>query len=123
MECVFRLRRPKTMPVVFVIAVDWTMRTAVRAELRELGIDALGMDSVDDAGRAIASGGLPNLVVVEATAELLGDPRIRNLVQHVPAVLIASRTVAVSLPDGPTVLYRPVRIAEIVACVIELLAR
>lgn len=33
------------MIVVFVIASDWTMRTAVRAELRELGIDALGMDS------------------------------------------------------------------------------
>ena len=75
------------------------MRTAVRAELRELGIDALGMDSADDAGRAIASGGLPNLVVLEATTELLGDPRIRNLVQRVPAVLIASRTVRVSLPD------------------------
>jgi hypothetical protein len=29
------------MPIVFVIATDWTMHTAVRAELRELGIDAL----------------------------------------------------------------------------------
>ena len=99
------------------------MRTAVRAELRELGIDALGMDSADDAGRAIASGSLPNVVVLEATAELLGDPRIQNLVQRVPAVLIASRTVRVSLPDTPAVLYRPVRIAEIVARVSELLAR
>jgi hypothetical protein len=99
------------------------MRTAVRAELRELGIDALGMDSADDTGRAIASGSLPNVVVLEATAELLGDPRIRNLVQRVPAVLIASRTVRVSLPDTPAVLYRPVRIAEIVARVSELLAR
>ena len=45
------------MQVVFVIAPDWTMRTAVRAELRELGIDALRMDSADDASRAIVSGG------------------------------------------------------------------
>lgn len=99
------------------------MRAAVRAELREMGVEGLGMDSADDAGRAIASGGLPNVIVLEATAELLGDPRIQNLVQRVPAVLIASRTVKVSLPDGPAVLYRPVRVAEIVARVSELLAR
>ena len=111
------------MPVVYVIAQDWTMRTAVRAELREIGIEALGMDSADDADRAIASGGLPNVVVLEANAELLGDPRIQNLVEHVPAVLIASRTVKVSLPDTAVILYRPVLIAEIVASVNELLAR
>jgi hypothetical protein len=99
------------------------MRTAVRAELRELGVDALGMDSADDARRAITSGGLPNVMVVEATAELLGNPRIKDLVQHVPTVLIASRTVKVSLPDAAAVLYRPVLIAEIVARVNELLAR
>jgi hypothetical protein len=111
------------MPVVFVIAPDWTMRTAVRAELRELGIEALGMDSADDASRAIASGGLPSVVVLEATAELLGDPRIQSLVQRAPTVLIAPRTVRVSIPDTAAVLYRPVRIAEIVARVSELLAR
>ena|ERR1700688_3427602 len=111
------------MPVVFVIAPDWTMRTAVRAELREIGIDALGMDSEVDAILAMASGGLPNVVVLEATAELLGYPRIQNLVQRVPTVLIASRTVTLSLPDTAAVFYRPVLIAEIVACVSELLAR
>ena len=99
------------------------MRTAVRAELREKGVEALGMDSADDVGRAIASGGLPNVVVLEATSDLLGDPRIRNLVQRVPTVLIASRTVKVSLPEAPAVLYRPVRVAEIVTRVSELLAR
>jgi hypothetical protein len=109
------------MPVVFVIAPDWTMRTAVRAQLREMGVEALGMDSADEAGRAIASGGLPNVVVLQATAEFLGNPRIQNLVQQVPAVLIASRTVKVSLPNGPAILYRPVRVAEIVARVRELL--
>jgi DNA-binding response OmpR family regulator len=111
------------MPVVFVIALDWTIRTAVRAQLREMGVEALGMDSADEAGRAIASGGLPNVVVLEATMELLGNPRIQNLVQQVPAVLIASRTVKVSLPNGPAILYRPVRVAEIVARVSELLGR
>ncbi|MGA7795124.1 MAG: hypothetical protein WCA19_18960 [Candidatus Acidiferrales bacterium] len=113
----------KTMPVVFVIAPDWKMRTAVRGELREMGINALGMDSADDVGRAIASGRLPNAAVLEATEDLLGDLTIRNLVQRVATVLIASRTVKVSIPDAPAVLYRPVRVAEIVARVNELLAR
>lgn len=99
------------------------MRTAVRAELREIGVEALGMDSADDAVRAIASGGLPDVIVLEATAELLGNPRIQNLVQHVSTVMIASRTAKVSLPNADAVLYRPVRIAEIVARVRELLAR
>ena len=113
----------ETIPVVYVIAADWTMRTAVRAELREMGIEALGMDSAEDAGRAMASGQLPNVIVLEATEELLGDLRIQNLVQRFPAVMIASRTVKVSLPDTADVLYRPVRIADLVARVSELLAR
>jgi hypothetical protein len=98
------------------------MRTAVRSELREIDIDALGMDSAGDTARALASGSLPDVIVLEATAELLNDIRIHNLVQRVPTVLIASRTLKVSLPDTPAILYRPVRIAEIVARVRELVA-
>lgn len=98
------------------------MRSAVRAELREIRVEALGMDSAGDTGRAIASSGLPNVVVLEATAELLGEPRIRNLVQRVPTVLIASCTLRVTLPEAPAILYRPVRVAEIVARVSEFLA-
>jgi DNA-binding response OmpR family regulator len=111
------------MATVFVIASDWTMRTAVRAELREMGVEALGMDSASDADRAIAIGGLPDVLVLEATEEFLGNSNIRNMVQQVPTVLIASRTVKVPLPETPAVLYRPVRVAEIVARVNDLLAR
>jgi DNA-binding response OmpR family regulator len=99
------------------------MRTAVRAELREISINALGMDSGDEAGHAIASGGLPDVIVLEATAALLSDPIIQNLVQRVPTILVSSRTVTVSLPDPAAVLYRPVRISEIVARVRDLLAQ
>ena len=41
------------MPTVFVIAQDWQLRTSVRAELREQGVEALGMERVDDAAQAI----------------------------------------------------------------------
>jgi hypothetical protein len=111
------------MSVVLVVAADWTMRTPIRAELRERGIDALGIDSADDAVRTLAPGKLPDAIVLEATAELLGDPRIQDLVHRVPSVLIASRTVIVPLPEATVVLYRPIRIAEIVECVSQLIAR
>jgi len=111
------------MPVVFVIACDWTLRATVRAELREQGIDALGIESAGDAGRALAAGQMPSALVLEATAEFAGDPAIRNLIARVPTVLIASRTEKVSLPPVHAVLYRPVRIAEITAHVREILER
>jgi hypothetical protein len=111
------------MALVFVVAQDWNMRTAVRAELREKGVVALGMDSAEDVAGALVLGKIPDVVVLEAAAEFFADPTIQNLLQRVPFVLIASRTVAVPLPRTHTIFYRPVRIAEIVDCVRELLAR
>jgi len=111
------------MPVVFVIATDWKLRAAVRAELRERGIDALGMDTAEDIGRALAGGAVPAVVVLEANAQLAGDPAIQGLVARVPTVLVASRTETVALPRVAAVFYRPVRIGEIVEKVNELLAR
>ena len=111
------------MPVVYVLATDWKLRTAVRAELRERGIDALGMESPGDAGRSLACGEMPAAVVLEAVAELAGDPAVQSLVARVPAVLVASRTEIVPLPPVAAVFYRPVRIGEIVAKVVELLGR
>ncbi len=57
------------MPTVFVIGKDWRLRSLVRAELREHGVEALGMETLDDAGRAIASGTMPTVVVIDATSD------------------------------------------------------
>jgi DNA-binding response OmpR family regulator len=111
------------MPVVFVIAKDWKLRAAVRAELRERGIDALGMDSAEDVGRAQASGAMPAVVVLEANAKLAGDSGIQELVGRVPTILVASRVETVALPRVAAVFHRPVRIGEIVEKVSKLLAR
>ena len=110
------------MPTVFVIATDWTLRATVRAELRERGIHALGFDSPDDVGRALAAGEMPAMIVLEAIAPLAADPAIQNLAQRVPTILVASRTERISLPPVAAVFYRPVRIADIVTRVSELLA-
>lgn len=109
------------MPLVFIIARDWTLRAALRAELRERGIEALGMDSAEDAGRIFAEGQMPAVVVLEATAEFAGDPAIQTLVKRVPTMLIASRTESLPLPPAAAVFYRPVSIGEIVTRVLELL--
>jgi len=111
------------MPVVFVIATDWKLRAAVRAELRERGIDALGMDSADDVGRVLAADAMPAVMVLEANAELAGSPAIQKLVARIPTVLVASRTETVPVPRVAAVFYRPVRIGEIVLKVSELLGR
>lgn len=111
------------MPVVFVIARNWALRTGVRAELRERGMEALGMESASEAGAAIAAGEMPAVVVIEAGSEITGDPAIQELVQRVPAILVASRTETVPLPPVDTVFYRPVRIGEVVARVKELVRR
>ena len=109
------------MPVVFVIASDWTLRTAVRAQLRELGVQALGMESADQVGQTMGAGEMPSAVVLEATAALASDPAIRKLLERVPTVLIASRTEHLDLPPIAQLCYRPVRIEEIVSRVRELL--
>jgi len=110
------------MPVVFVIAEDWTLRTAVRAELREMGIEALGMESVEDAGRAIAEGAAPSAVVLEATSRNAGHKGLTSLARQVPVLVVASRTTTSPFPEqAAAVFYRPVRVAEIVARVKQLL--
>jgi hypothetical protein len=119
------------MAIVFVVARDWTLRTTVRAELRELSIDALGMESAEEVGRALGAGQMPTAVVLEGTAEIAGDPAVQELIKRVPAILVASRMESLPLnPKNPanqpvfaSVFYRPVRIAEIVARVRELLER
>jgi hypothetical protein len=102
------------MPIVFVIARDWMLRANVRAQLRELGIDALGMDSAEDAGRALAAGQMPSVVVLQAEVGIAEQDSILELIRHVPTVLVASRTETMVLPPVADVVYRPVRVVEIV---------
>lgn len=119
------------MPLVFVIARDWILRTSVRAELRERGVDALGMNTPDDAGRALASRQMPAAVVLEGTAEFTSHPGVRQLIARAPTVLIASRTEKIPLltpeegekPHVYAVLYRPVLVGEVVSRVMSALRK
>jgi hypothetical protein len=109
------------MPIVFVIARDWVLRTMVRAELRDKRIDAVGMDSAAEAGVRIASGIIPSVVVMEASGEV--DPALESLARHVPFVVVSSAFDSDVWPvhAAARLLRRPVRVAEVIAAVLELL--
>jgi DNA-binding NarL/FixJ family response regulator len=121
------------MAIVLVISDNWMLRTGVRAELRERGIEAMGIESARDALGRIDAGAHPAVLVIDAgtgsgsgTADA-GDPGGKDaaigslLDSGVPAILISSRTVT-SPPWKPEVLLpRPVRVAEITAAVLRLL--
>lgn len=107
------------MPVVFVIARDWKLRAMVRAELREKGITALGMQNASEAGERIASGTVPSAVVLEG--EEAGAPGLAALARQVPFVVVASGLDSAPWPPAAKLLRRPVRVGEIVSATLDLL--
>ena len=108
------------MPIVFILARDWPLRVLLRAELRERGIQAIGMQTAAEAGTRIASGDLPSVVVLEASQRI--EPGLESLARRVPFVIVASGADDDAWPAAATrVLHRPVRIAEVVAAVLDVL--
>jgi DNA-binding response OmpR family regulator len=111
------------MQTVFVVSPDWTLRTAVRAELREAGVEALGMETADDVGIALGRGTLPSVVVIDA-AQLDTQPArdaIGNLARHVPVLVVDSHVTPGPVIPGAERLARPIRIGDIVERVRTLL--
>jgi DNA-binding response OmpR family regulator len=108
------------MPTVFVIGEDWTLRSLVRAELRERGIEALGMASPAEAAQAIAAGTVPSAVVLDATPLVGTASALEFLPRSVPVLVVTS-------PGAPApawaaaVLSKPVQVGEIVSRVEDLL--
>jgi len=113
---------PAGMPLVLVVAEDWTLRVAVRAELLECGIEALGLARLDDVAEAVAQGQMPSVVVLEAGLPGADSPALAQLARSVPVIVVASHTErAPALEQAAAVLYRPVSVGEIVVRVKHLL--
>jgi len=108
------------MPTVFVIGEDWTLRSLVRAELREHGIAALGMASPEEAAQAIAAGTIPSAVVLDATSLGGAAAAPEFLPRSVPVLLVTSSG-APTPPWAAAVLSKPVQVGEIVSRVEKLL--
>jgi DNA-binding response OmpR family regulator len=110
------------MPTVFVIAEEWLLRANARAQLRDQGIEALGMETMDDAAQAIAQGTLPDAIVLDAGSAAAADPRVPQLAARAPLIVVAYRsTASPALDSAATVLWRPLSIGEVVEKVRELL--
>lgn len=110
------------MPIVFVIGEDWHLRANVRAELREHGIEALGMESLEEAERTLAHGTIRAAVVFDAGTADASSPVLASMAQRVPLILVASRTSATPTPESAAaVLWRPVLVGDVVEKVKELL--
>lgn len=97
------------------------LRTGVRAELREKGIEAMGMESVDDAAKIIAAGKTPSAVVLEAGIAGTNYEALEQLARRVPVIAVASRWDRVPHESTAAVLYRPVRVGDVVNRVLQVL--
>ncbi len=108
------------MPTVLIISRDWKLRAALRAELLEAGVEALGMEFAEEAAGALPAGAWPSLLIVDS--ETAGSPGLRQIPRSVPRLVVASRTDAPPPPDAATVvMFRPVSIGEIAARALQLL--
>jgi DNA-binding response OmpR family regulator len=108
------------MPTVFVIGEDWHLRSLVRAELREHGVEALGLETVDDAARTVAAGTMPSAVVLDL-ASLRGDSsKLEPLARRVPVIVVTSPG-ASAPPWAAATLARPVSVGDVVARVESIL--
>jgi DNA-binding response OmpR family regulator len=112
------------MPVVFIVSGEWDLRGAVRAELREAGVNALGLETTEDMATIIAGGTAPALVVLDGAELHKAETReaLQNLSARVPILVVESRlNPAPPLPGAQTIL-RPVQVKEIVARVLAMLS-
>jgi DNA-binding response OmpR family regulator len=111
------------MPVIFIVSGEWNLRGAVRAELREAGIGALGMETVEDMAQTIAGGIVPDLVVLDGAQLLRPESRqpLENLSSRVPFLVIDSRVSPAPPLQGAQTIVRPVQVKDIVARVLAIL--
>ena len=109
------------MSQILIVGREWKFRALVRAELRELGYEALGAETLDEAGKWIAASTEVPAAIVCDLAES-DDPgrdldQLELLARRVPVVLLASRASVPdpeALPKGLSVLYRPLSVADVV---------
>ena len=113
------------MAAVFIVSGEWNLRGAVRAELREAGITAMGMENLDDMARTIARGSAPDAVVVDGEI-LRGEEsreKLQNLATRVPVLVVGSRVDPPPAVSGAEVMLKPVRVKQIASRVLNLLGK
>jgi hypothetical protein len=96
-----------------------------RAELREANIEALGMQGMRDMADALTQGVEPSSILVDgmelkdATARRV----LKDLARTVPILIVDSRTEPAPDLPGAEILWRPLRVQDVVSRVLEKLGR
>jgi len=113
------------MPVVFIVSREWDLRGAVRAELRQAGIEALGTETVEDMAKMIAGGLAPSLVVLDGSElhKTETHQALEHLTSRVPLLVVDSRLNPAPPVPGAQTIRRPVQVKEIVDRVLAMLSR
>lgn len=110
------------MATVLVISADWMLRSGLRAELREQGIETLGFATVGDAALAVDAEHRPSMIVVEASEYPLAARWRACLHGHTPILVVASALEPTpKLENADQLLTRPVRIGDVAAKIQSLL--
>ncbi len=119
----------RVLPDVVLLGAEWRVRALLRAQLIEEGYEVIATDAWPDMRRHLRQGRKPRLAVVDLKA--LPDPRtvleaLRVLMKP-QRVLVLTASATVSDRDlaglGFRVIQRPVRIAEIVSAIRDLVPR
>lgn len=97
----------------------------VRAELREADIEALGMETMSDMEDALARGFAPSVIVLDgAELENAGArKRVEKLAHSVAVLVVDSRISPAPAVPNAEVLWRPVRVQDVVSRVCARLNR
>jgi hypothetical protein len=97
----------------------------VRAELREAGIMALGMEATGDLEEVLIRGVVPSSIVLDGVE--LEDPKAQNMLetlsQNVAVLVVDSAITPARHVPGREVLHRPVQVRDVVSRVLARLSR
>ena len=117
-RCYIRANLRGWAPVVFIVSGEWDLRGACEPNCAKAGIEALGMETVEDMAQShcrrhrSGRGGSGRRVICIAHET---RQALQNLVSRLPVLVIDSRlNPAPPLPGAQTIL-RPVQVKEIVA--------
>lgn len=106
-------------PVLLIIQ-DWKTRVLIRAELKERGIEALGVDNIKD-GLDWLESPLPypniSLVLIDLSSPTLESDDLSLLFEKrgdAPILIVGSRLFKWTLPSDVESIYKPFTVQEVV---------
>jgi DNA-binding NtrC family response regulator len=102
------------MKTVLVVGREWKFRALLRAELRERGFEAVGVETLTEAQLVATAPAV--LVYDNADAGADEIAALAEMVARVPTIVVAGAQ-APSAPSGVVVMRRPVQMSEIMKAV------